>query len=267
MNDLATNPLLDDDMFSTLPELIKRIYVHTNPQPVMEQNQVEEQTGEIQQDKKQTVKAERTKKQPIEIEKEEETAPVPEAKTGPKSSEEEIEEAFRMARKAAENDNFALAAEAFLPLAKAGHAEAQYNRAQMLLAEKHEPNNVVEAIKWFRLAAEGGYEGAELMLGHIYTGSFGYSEPDIEVGIKWYERYAQQTLDTAIFNTLGTLCEESQSGGNYQLRALMFYYLAEWNGNSRATQDLIRLRDEIGPEKDVAARTMARNWEKNRERG
>ncbi len=53
-----------------------------------------------------------------------------------------------------------------------------------------------EAIKWFRLAAEGGCVDAQFHLGLIYETGLGTAE-NKEEAIKWYRRAAEQGHENA----------------------------------------------------------------------
>ncbi|WP_261847661.1 sel1 repeat family protein [Pectobacterium araliae] len=61
-------------------------------------------------------------------------------------------------------------------------------------------NENIEALKWFRVAAEGGYPEAQNILGSVYEkGRWGIHVDGAEAE-KWYERAAKQGNDNALMN-------------------------------------------------------------------
>ena len=57
--------------------------------------------------------------------------------------------------------------------ARQGDAEAQYAVGQSLFADKGTPATAVEAVEWFRKAAEKGHEGARYCMGIAYSHGIG----------------------------------------------------------------------------------------------
>ncbi|MEX4218568.1 sel1 repeat family protein, partial [Haemophilus influenzae] len=49
----------------------------------------------------------------------------------------------------------------------------------------------VEAVKWYRKAAEQGYADAQLNLGNMYAKGLGVKQDDVEA-VKWYRKAAEQ---------------------------------------------------------------------------
>ncbi|MFJ5349492.1 tetratricopeptide repeat protein [Pectobacterium parvum] len=61
-------------------------------------------------------------------------------------------------------------------------------------------NENIEALKWFRVAAEGGHREAQNILGFVYEkGRWGVFPDGVEAE-KWYERAAKQGDDDALMN-------------------------------------------------------------------
>ena len=65
--------------------------------------------------------------------------------------------------------DYATARELWRPLAEQGVARAQNNLGVMYENAKGVPQDINEALKWYRLAAEQGYAGAQNNLGLIYA--------------------------------------------------------------------------------------------------
>ena len=69
--------------------------------------------------------------------------------------------------------------------AAAGDAKAQYHLGLMYARGKGVPENDVEAVKWYRLAAAQGLDMAQYALGFMYAGGEGVPEDYIQA-YKWY---------------------------------------------------------------------------------
>ena len=70
-------------------------------------------------------------------------------------------------------------------LAEQGEAFAQYNLGVMYENGVGVPENVADAVKWYRLAAEQGRARAQNNLGVMYENGEGVSENNAEA-IKWF---------------------------------------------------------------------------------
>jgi TonB family protein len=65
--------------------------------------------------------------------------------------------------------DYKTALEIWRPMADEGNARAQNNLGVMYENGKGVPQNIAEAVRWYRLAAEQGYAGAQNNLGLIYA--------------------------------------------------------------------------------------------------
>ena len=61
------------------------------------------------------------------------------------------------------------------------------------------PKNDAEGVKWYRLAAEQGYDAAQNNLGNMYSDGRGVPQNDAEA-VKWYRLAAVQGLASAQYN-------------------------------------------------------------------
>jgi hypothetical protein len=53
------------------------------------------------------------------------------------------------------------------------------------------PQNYVEAVKWFRLAADQGAAAAQYNVGHMYDKGYGVTKDDVEA-TRWWQLAADQ---------------------------------------------------------------------------
>jgi uncharacterized protein len=81
--------------------------------------------------------------------------------------------------------DYAAALREFLPLARHGDHEAQFNLGLMLDEGKGVPQDYQEAIKWYRLAAEQGDSDAQFHLGVIYAKGLGVPRNYVQAHM-WY---------------------------------------------------------------------------------
>ena len=89
-------------------------------------------------------------------------------------------------------DEFAVAAfRGVLEKAKAGNPDAQSSVANWYHAGQGTPQNLVEAAKWHRKAAEQGNAFSQEALGTFYLGGLGVSK-DFTMANKWYRKAAEQ---------------------------------------------------------------------------
>ena len=89
-----------------------------------------------------------------------------------------------------------------------GHAKAQTRLGVMYDTGKGVAQDDVEAVAWYRQAAEQGIAEAQYWLGYILArsaGNGGVPEDDAEA-VRWYRRAAEQGLAGAQFN-LGQMYE------------------------------------------------------------
>ena len=78
-----------------------------------------------------------------------------------------------------------------IELANTGDANAQFNLGMMYSSGRGVPRNDVEAVKWFRKAAEQNNVQAQLTLGNMYSSGRGVPRNDAEA-VKWLRKAAKQ---------------------------------------------------------------------------
>ena len=84
-------------------------------------------------------------------------------------------------------------------LAERGDAEAQNNLGLIHYTGEGVPQDFIEAMKWFRKAAEQHHEMAQFNLGLMYAYGEGVPQDFVEA-VKWFRRAADQRLPDAQYN-------------------------------------------------------------------
>jgi TPR repeat protein len=102
--------------------------------------------------------------------------------------------------------NSAIAAKWYRVAAGQGHAEAQYKLGRMYeegwewigsfydhfsRTRSRQPEDYVEAVKWYRMAAEQGHAGAQYRLGAMYSNGYGVPKDGVET-VTWYRMAADR---------------------------------------------------------------------------
>lgn len=92
--------------------------------------------------------------------------------------------------------------------AEQGEAAAQFNVGLMYRDGKDVPQDLPEAVRWFRKAAEQGLDSAQVNLGVMYYFGQGVAQ-DYAEAARWYRKAAEQELSGAQFN-LGKMYAKGQ---------------------------------------------------------
>ena len=95
--------------------------------------------------------------------------------------------------------------------ANAGDAMAQYNLGVVYDDGHGVPEDDVEAVKWYRLAAEQGVADAQYNLGLMYYNGTGVPQ-DYAEAVKWFRLAAEQGIANAQ-NSLGSMYEYGHGRG------------------------------------------------------
>jgi len=115
----------------------------------------------------------------------------------------------------------------FRKAAEQGHTSAQYVLGWMYYNSKRVTQNKIEAIKWFRKAAEQGNVNAQLYLGLMY-----YDQNDIEAA-KWFRKAAKQGHAQAQF-ILGRMCANGKGVTRNDIEATKWFRKAGEQGHAGA---------------------------------
>ena len=132
-------------------------------------------------------------------------------------------------------------------------AHAQYNTGLMYAAGFGVPEDVVEAARWYRLAAEEGHGGAQNSLGLMYA--FGRGVPqDVVEAVRWLRLASEQGNAEAQYN-LGDMYRDGQGAPEDHAEAARWYRLAAEQRSPMAWTRLGDMyRDGQGvPQDDVLA--------------
>ena len=92
----------------------------------------------------------------------------------------------------------------------------------------------MEAVKWFRQAAEQGDAEAQYALGGLYNRGQGVSQ-DYALSLKWFKMAAEQGDSDAQFS-LGGIYSRGLGVVKDRVRAHMWFNLAATHGNKEAVQ-------------------------------
>ena len=121
--------------------------------------------------------------------------------------------------------------------AEQGDAEDQYILGLSYnLGNFGVPKNGQEAVKWLRLAAEQGFDGAADALGFIYATGDGVPQ-DYQEAVRWYRLAAEQG-DTDAQNNLGVQYNNGRGVPQDYQEAVKWYRLAAEQGDARAQYNL-----------------------------
>jgi len=120
--------------------------------------------------------------------------------------------------------DYARALEAFLPLAREGHAEAQYTLGFMYAGGLGVPKRQAAAASWYRRAAQQGHVKAQVNLGVLHQEGQGV-ERDYAEAVRWYRRAADQGSAKGQY-ALGSMYRKGLGVPRDYVQAHMWYNLA-----------------------------------------
>ena len=135
-------------------------------------------------------------------------------------------------------------------------AEQGLRVAQFSLGYKYDqgegvPRNLVEAARWYRLAAEQGDVFSQSRLGLFYSLGGGVPEDDAEA-VHWFRMAAEQGHATAQFN-LGQMYARGEGAAEDDAEAVRWYRMAAHQGLADAQYNLgLMYLDGSGVPEDVA---------------
>ena len=154
--------------------------------------------------------------------------------------------------------NFATALSQWRPLAKQGHAKAQYRLGIMYEYGRGLGQNDVEALKWYRKAAEQGVAVAQYRLAVLHDNGWGIARNDAEA-VRWYRKAAEQghalaQHDLAFMYAAGTGVPQDY------VRAYMWLKIAVVQGNNLMVKHLNRIGKDLTVAQVGEAHDLARKW-------
>jgi TPR repeat protein len=165
---------------------------------------------------------------------------------------------FKAGENAHHRGDYATAMREWQPLAKQGHAVAQYNLG-LLYANGHGvPKDDVQARQWYEKAAAQGHANAQVNLGSLYDYGRGVPQ-DFKMAVRWYLRSANQGNDLAQ-RKLGLLYERGDGVPQDFVQAYMWYKLGAASGVKAGVvlRDALAIR--MTSDQLVEAQKLAREW-------
>jgi uncharacterized protein len=137
---------------------------------------------------------------------------------------------------ARERGDYATALRLYRSLADKGDANAQFELGSMYAYTKG-VQNITEAKKWLRLAAEQGHPKAQTDLGFLYSLDAVFRTGDYKEAVKWYRRAADQG-DPQGQALIGTYYQTGQGVPQNYAEAARWYRLAAEQGHYPAQSAL-----------------------------
>ena len=116
----------------------------------------------------------------------------------------------------------------------------------------------MEALKFYRLAAEQGYAPAEASFGVMYAQGRGVPQ-DYAEAVKWYRLAVEQRHSYAQLN-LGHMCAKGQGVLQDSVEAYKRASLAAAQGDKNAISRLKFLSSKMNPAQIAEAKRLAREW-------
>jgi TPR repeat protein len=165
---------------------------------------------------------------------------------------------FKAGENAYHRGDYATAMREWQPLAKQGHAVAQYNLG-LLYANGHGvPKDDVQARQWYEKAAAQGHANAQVNLGSLYDYGRGVPQ-DFKMAVRWYLRSANQGNDLAQ-RKLGLLYERGDGVPQDFVQAYMWYKLGAASGVKAGVvlRDALAIR--MTSDQLVEAQKLVREW-------
>ncbi len=163
---------------------------------------------------------------------------------------------------ASKRGDFETALKELRPLAKQGHAKAQFAMGVMYDNGLGVPQDYKEAVHWYRRAAEQGHAKAQSNLGLMYRKGQGVPQDDKEA-VRWLRRAAAQGLALAQ-GKLGAVYTIGQGVPQNYVQAHMWWNLAAAQGHesSRNGRDIVA--EKMTPPQIAEAQRLARKWKPKR---
>ena len=143
--------------------------------------------------------------------------------------------------------------------AEQGNVSAQWMLGRMYAKGEGVVENDAEAVKWYRKAAEQGLEIAQFNLARTYDTGQGVAEDDAEA-VKWYRKAAEQGNVSAQW-MLGHFYRDGEGVVQNYVFAHMWANLARAQGNEYAGEDIEYLVTVMTKEQIAEAQKMASEWQ------
>ena len=120
-----------------------------------------------------------------------------------------------------------------------------------------------EAVRWYRLAADQGYDAAQFSLGVMYANGEGVPQDDAEA-VRWYRLAAEQGHASAQLN-LGVMYANGEGVPQDYVQSHMWANLAASRSTSEDRELAVKNRDlvanQMTREQIAEAQRRAREWD------
>jgi hypothetical protein len=150
------------------------------------------------------------------------------------------------------------------PLAAEGDARAQSMLGLVYYRGRGVPQDLNEAVKWFRLAADRRDAAAQFYLGVMYSEGQGVPQ-DYDEAVKWYRRAADQGDAQAQYN-LGLVYAYGEARGPDNISAYVWFNLAvaHFAASDARRSVAVSSRDAVAskmtPDQIAEAQKRSREW-------
>lgn len=145
------------------------------------------------------------------------------------------------------------------PLAEQGNASSQFNVGLMYEHGEGAPQNDVEAIKWYLMAARQGYVRAQVSVARMYASGMGVKK-DLARAVEWDRKAANQGSASAQ-NSLGNSLIKGKGVARDYAQAHMWFSLAAAQENRTAMQNLRSIEQRMTPEEIAEAQKLLQEWQ------
>ena len=139
--------------------------------------------------------------------------------------------------------------------ANQGAAYAQSNLGFRYYNGDGVPENMAEAVKWYRIAADQGKVDAQFNLGVIYERGIGVPENDAEA-VKWYRKAADHGDAEAQYN-LGVMYYNGDGVPENDVRAYVWWSMAKTQGYEEAKKGIETVKSLMTKQHIAQAQALA----------
>jgi len=165
-------------------------------------------------------------------------------------------EAFANGVKAKDQKNYSEAMRWYRMAADQGYAGAQNNIGVLYKNGSGVAQDYSEAMRWYRMAADQGYAGAQFNIGLLYGNGSGVAQ-DYSEAMRWYRMAADQGYAGAQ-NNIGLLYDNGSGVAQDYSEAMRWYRMAADQGDAGAQNNIGALyADGQGVTYDLK---QARSW-------
>jgi hypothetical protein len=150
---------------------------------------------------------------------------------------------------------------AWEPLASEGDAEAQYYLGHLYAKGEGVTQDLGQAVRWFRAAAEQGEPYGQFALGYVYEHGQGV-ERDMGKAARWYRSAAEQG-NLAAQNNLALMYDQGRGVARDYVRAYAWYGRAAAGpglDRDRAARNQARLATKLTSDEIATAERMLHEW-------